>query len=167
MLNGLLVFHTAVAEFSRETVAKELGSVTALLSRGQALRADIRLMTEGLRASADDVYDSGQPGGRSFGNKLGGGTEERIGAAYVAAGSVLGGRMIAANLVASGHGDFPHSFLASDGLDVGRVWRDFKAALDEFGGAGADRARVISGALAAFGLICDIFSAPDVSAGVA
>ena len=37
VLNGLLIFHTAVAEFSRETVARELGPDIALLSRAQAL----------------------------------------------------------------------------------------------------------------------------------
>ena len=39
VLNGLLIFHTAVADFSRETVARELGPDVDLLSRTQALRA--------------------------------------------------------------------------------------------------------------------------------
>ncbi len=45
VLNGLLIFHTAVAEFSLKTVARELGDV-ALLGRTQALRADITLMSQ-------------------------------------------------------------------------------------------------------------------------
>jgi len=33
----------------------------------------------------------------------------------------------------SGCADFPRSFFASDRLDLGRLWRHFKAALDVFG----------------------------------
>jgi heme oxygenase len=162
VLNGLLIFHTAVAEFSRETVARELGPDIALLSRAQALRADIRLMSERLPAAADEACASHPP---VFANQLRGGREEKIGAAYVAAGSVLGGRVIAANLAASGCGDFPRSFFASDRLDLGRLWRHFKTALDVFGESGADSARVIAGALAAYALIRDILSWPDASPG--
>ena len=163
VLNGLLIFHSAVAEFSRETVARELGPDVALLSRVQALRADIRLMSERLPAAADEARASHH--GPVFANQLCGGREERIGAAYVACGSVLGGRVIAANLAASGCGDFPRSFFASDRLDLGRLWRQFKTALDVFGESGADSARVIAGALAAYGLIRDILSWPDASPG--
>lgn len=161
VLNGLLIFHTAVAEFSRETVARELGPNVALLSRAQALRADIRLMSERLPTAADEACTfQGRP---VFATQLRGGREERIGAAYVAAGSVLGGRVIAANLAASGCGDLPRSFFASDGLDLGRLWRHFKTALDVFGEFGADSARVIAGALAAYALVRDILSGPDAS----
>ncbi len=163
VLNGLLIFHTAVAEFSRETVARELGPDIALLNRAQALRADIRLMSEQVPAAAGEAC--ALQSGPVFANRLRGGREERIGAAYVAAGSVLGGRVIAANLAASGCGDFPRSFFASDRLEVGRLWRHFKAALDDFGQSGADSARVIAGALAAFALIRDILSRPDASPG--
>ncbi len=161
VLNGLLIFHTAVAEFSRETVAREFGPEVALLSRTQALRADIRLMSKQLPTAADEVPQS-RP---AFTTQLRGGREERIGAAYVAAGSVLGGRVIAASLAASGCGDFPRSFFASEGLDIGRLWRRFKIALDVFGESGADSARVIAGALAAYALIRDILSGPDASPG--
>jgi heme oxygenase len=162
VLNGLLIFHTAVAEFSREAVERELGPDVALLSRTQALRADIRLMSERLPTAAEVcVFQSRS----AFATQLRGGREERIGAAYVAAGSVLGGRVIAANLAASGCVDFPRSFFASDGLDVGRLWRHFKTALDVFGESGADSARVIAGALAAYALIRDILSGPDGSPG--
>ena len=170
VLNGLLIFHTAVAEFSREAVARELGPHLgpdiALLNRAQALRADIRSMSELLPTAADGscVFRifQGEPVSAT---QLRGGREERIGAAYVAAGSVLGGRVIAANLAASGCGDFPRSFFAADRLDLGRLWRQFKAALDAFGESGADSARVIAGALAAFALIRDILSGPDASPG--
>ena len=163
VLNGLLIFHTAVAEFSRITVARELGPNVALLSRTQALRADIRLMSARLPTTADEVCAlQSRP---VFANQLRGGREERIGAAYVAAGSVLGGRVIAANLAASGCCDFPRSFFASDRLDLGRLWRHFKTALDVFGESGADSARVIAGALAAYALIRDILSGPDASPG--
>ena len=165
VLNGLLVFHTAVAEFSRETVAKEFGPNMALLSRAPSLRADIGSMSEWSPAAADEACASHR--GPAFANQLRGGREERVGAAYVAAGSVLGGRVIAANLTASGCGEFPRSFFASDGLDLGRLWRDFKTALDDFGESGADSARVIAGALAAFALIRDILSWPDASPGAA
>jgi heme oxygenase len=163
VLNGLLMFHTAVAEFSRKTVARELGPDVALLSRAQALRADIRLMSERLPTAGEEAcaFQS-----RSVvATQLRGGREERIGAAYVAAGSVLGGRVIAANLAASGCGDFPRSFFASDGLDLGRLWHHFKTALDVFGESGADSARVIAGALAAYTLIRDILSGPDAWPG--
>ncbi len=166
VLNGLLVFHTAVAEFSREAVAREFGPNITLLSRGQTLRADIRLMSERLPAAAHQVCASGH--GLDVPvlmNQLRGGREERIGAAYVAAGSVLGGRVIAANLAASGCGDLPQSFFASDGLDLGRLWRHFKTALDAFGKSGADSARVVAGALAAFALIRDILSWPGAASG--
>lgn len=163
VLNGLLIFHTAVADFSRETVARELGPDVDLLSRTQALRADIRLMSERLPSAADEPCTfQNRP---VFATPLRGGREERIGAAYVAAGSVLGGRVIAANLAASGCGDFPRSFFASDGLDLGRLWRQFKTALDVFGESGADSARVSAGALAAYALIRDILSGRDASPG--
>jgi heme oxygenase len=159
LLNGLLVFHTAVAEFSRATVASELGPHTALLSRAQALRADIGLMSVQPTATTDDASSAHRR--PAVANPLRGGREERIGAAYVAAGSVLGGRLIAAHLAASGCGDeFPRSFFASDTLDLGRQWRDFKNALDDFGESGADPARVVAGALAAFAFIRDILSRP-------
>ena len=163
MLNGLLIFHTAVAEFSRDTVARELGPHLALLSRAQALRADITLMSKRVAPAADEAraFRSAPV----FANQLRGGREERIGAAYVAAGSVLGGRVIARNLAASGCGDFPRSFFASDSLDLGRLWRHFKTALDDFGDSRADSARVIAGALAAYALIHDILSRPDSSPG--
>jgi heme oxygenase len=162
VLNALLIFHTAVAEFSRETVARELGPNVALLSRAPALRADIRLMSERLPTLAGAACAlQSRP---VFATGLRGGREERIGAAYVAAGSVLGGRVIAANLAASG-GDFPRSFFASDRLDVGRHWRHFKTALDVFGESGADSARVIAGAMAAYALIHDILSGPDAAPG--
>lgn len=165
VLNGMLAFHTAVVEFSRESVEQALGPNTALLSRGQALRADISLMSQRLGVTTDqDCAAAGRPG---LPNQLRGGPEERIGAAYVAAGSVLGGRVIAANLSAAGCVDWPQSFLAADGLDLGRRWRDFKAALDRFGTSGADCARVIAGAEAAFTLIRDILSWPDTTSGAA
>lgn len=157
VLNGLLVFHTAVAEFSGETVASEFGPDMTLLSRAQALRADIRLMSD--RLAAADRAGAYQHG-FVVTNELRGGREERIGAAYVAAGSVLGGRVIAAQLAAHGCGDLPQSFFASDTLDLGRLWHDFKTALDDFGESGADSGRVIAGALAAFGLIRDLLSLP-------
>jgi len=165
VLNGLLTFHTAVADFSLETAARELGPDIALLSRTQALRADIRLMSERLPDATDEARVSHH--GQVFANQLCGGREERVGVAYVAAGSVLGGRVIAANLAACGCGDFPRSFFASEGLDLGRQWRRFKTALDDFGEAGADSGRVVAGALAAFGLIRDILSDPDASTGAA
>lgn len=161
VLSGLLTFHTAVAEFSRETVATELGPNVALLSRTQALRADIRLMTGRLPTAA--VAACAVQARPVVATQLRGGREERIGAAYVAAGSVLGGRVIAANLAASGCGDFPRSFFASDGLDLGRLWRRFKIALDVFGESGADSARVVAGALAAFALVRDILGGPTAS----
>jgi len=168
MLNGLLIFHTSVAEFSRKAVARELGPDMALHSRGQALRADIRLMSERLPAAVDAACVSHhRPDGPVPAHQLRGGREERIGAAYVAAGSVLGGRVIAARLAAAGCGDFPRSFLASDGIDLGRLWRQFKTALDTFGESGADSARVTAGALAAFALIRDILSWSDASQGAA
>ncbi len=160
VLNGLLIFHTAVAEFSRETVAKELGADTALLNRTEALRADVASMSARLPA-AEQVP---APHGPVFTNRLDGGREERIGAAYVAAGSVLGGRVIAADLAACGC-DFPRAFFSSDGLDLGRHWRRFKTALDVFGESGADSARVVAGALAAFTLIRDILNRTDASSG--
>ncbi|WP_082956246.1 biliverdin-producing heme oxygenase [Mycobacterium sp. E787] len=160
VLNGLLIFHTVVAEFSRETVARELGPDVTLLNREQALRADIRSMSERLPTAADDGCAVQS---KPVATRLRGGREERIGAAYVAAGSVLGGRVIAAQLAASGCGDFPRSFFASDTLDLGRLWRHFKAALDAFGESGADSARVVAGALTAFALIRDILSGPDNS----
>lgn len=165
MLNGFLAFHTAVAEFSRGTVAREVDPDAVLLSRAQSLRADIALMLAWLPAEAEEVCPS-QPG-PVFANRLRGGREERIGAAYVAAGSVLGGRVIAANLAASGCSEFPRSFFASDGLDLGRLWRDFKTALDDFGESGVDSSRVVEGALAAYALFHDIMSWPDASSGAA
>ncbi|WP_168209471.1 biliverdin-producing heme oxygenase [Mycobacterium helveticum] len=161
VLTGLLTFHTVVAEFSRATVAKELDPDVTLLSRLPALRADIRLMSQQVPTAAAEerVF----PGGPVLAHRLRGGREERIGAAYVAAGSVLGGRVIAANLAASGCGDFPRSFFASDGLELGRLWRRFTTAVDVFGESGADPARVVEGALAAFALISDIMRAPDAS----
>ncbi|BBY65741.1 hypothetical protein MHEL_39840 [Mycolicibacterium helvum] len=165
VLNGLLVFHTAVAEFSRETIAQELGPNVALLCRELSLRADIGLMSQWSPAAADDGCPP-QPG-PVFADRLRGGRDERIGAAYVAAGSVLGGRIIAANLAASGGRVFPRSFFNADGLDVGRLWHDFKMALDDFGTSGADSARVIAGALAAYALFSDLLSRPDASSGAA
>jgi len=163
VLNGLLVFHTAVADFSRETVARELGPGVALLNRHRALRADIRSMSLLLPTAAGQAC---APQSRpAFATRLRGGREERIGAAYVAAGSVLGGRVIAANLAASGCDDLPRSFFASDTLDVGRLWRYFKTALDAFGESGVDSARVIAGALAAYALIHEILSGADASQG--
>ncbi len=163
VLNGLLIFHTAVADFSRETVASELGPDVELLSRAWALRADIGVMSQRLGTTADEVRAFRR--GPVVATRLRGGREERIGAAYVAAGSVLGGRVIAANLAASGCGDFPRSFFAADGIDVGRLWHRFKAALDTFGESGADPARVVAGALAAYALIRDILSGPEVVSG--
>jgi heme oxygenase len=154
VLNGLLTFHTAVAEFSMQTVAEELGTDVALLSRVQALRADIRVMSERLSVAADEACALQSGPVRT--PQLCGGREERVGAAYVAAGSVLGGRVIAANLAKSGCSDFPRSFFASEGLDLGRLWRHFKTALDVFGESGADSARVIAGALAAYAFVRDI-----------
>ncbi len=159
MLKCLLIFHTEVVEFSRETVARALGPDTALLIRAQALPADIGLTAERLPATADDACASHH--GPVFANQLRGGREKRIGAAYVAAGSVLGGRLVAANVAASGCGDFPRSFFASDSLGLGRLWRRFKTALDVFCESGADSARVIAGALAAYALIRCILSWPD------
>jgi heme oxygenase len=160
VLNGLLSFHTAVAEFSQETVAREFGSNVALLSRVASLRADIGSMSARLPTPADDGCAS--PPEPVLAHRLCGGREERIGAAYVAAGSVLGGRVIAASLAASGS-EFPRSFFTSDWLDVGRLWREFKTALDDFGESGTDPARVVAGALAAFALIGDILNRPVAS----
>ncbi len=56
-------------------------------------------------------------------------------------------------------------FFASDRLEFSRLWRHFKIALDVFGESGADSARVIAGALAAYALIRDILSWPDASLG--
>jgi heme oxygenase len=163
VLNGLLIFHTAVADFSREAVAKELGPSVALLSRTQALQGDIRLMSGRLSTTVEKACafrSSAVPAAQ-----LRGGCEERIGAAYVAAGSVLGGRVIAANLAASECGDFPRSFFASDGLDLGRLWRHFKTALDAFGESGVDSTRVIAGALAAYALVHEVLSRPNAPPG--
>ncbi len=162
VLNALLTFHTAVAEFSRETVASALGTDMDLARRIQALRADIASMRGRLPSAAHDR----NPDATAFATRLHGGREERVGAAYVAAGSVLGGRVIAANLAASGCADLPRSFFASDGLDTGRFWRRFRTALDAFGESGADAARVVAGALAAYALIRDILSATDAAPGV-
>ncbi len=73
--------------------------------------------------------------------------------------------MIAANLAASACRDFPRSFFASDGLDLGRLRRQFKAALDVFGESGADSARVTAGALGAYALIRDALSGRDAFPG--
>lgn len=165
VLNGLLVFHTAVAEFSRETIASELGPHVALLSRAQALRADIRLMSQRL-SETDEARVSRPSRDRAalVVGQLSGGREERVGAAYVAAGSVLGGRVIAANLAAAGC-DFPRSFFASTGLEPGWHWHRFKTALDVFGESGADSGQVVAGALAAFGLVRDILKRTDTAPG--
>ncbi len=165
VLNGLLIFHTVVAEFSLETVASELGSggeAIALLSRTDSLRADVSVMAARLPA---EPGVSARPS--VVANRLRGGGEERIGAAYVAAGSVLGGRVIAARLAASGGDDLPRSFFACDGLDLGRLWRHFKTSLDDFGESGADTDRVTAGALAAFALIRDVLSQSAASTGAA
>lgn len=167
VLNGLLVFHKAVAEFSGETIASELGPDIALLSRAQELRADIRLMLP--RLSQSDRAKGSRPG-RDWpalaAEQLSGGSEERVGAAYVAAGSVLGGRVIAANLDAAGY-DYPRSFFASTELEPGWHWHRFKAALDVFGESGVDSGRVVAGALAAFGLVGDILKSTDTEPGAA
>jgi heme oxygenase len=157
LLTGLLDFHTAVAEFSGETVASELGPHLALLNRVQSLRFDIESMSMPPTPTTQRRPIVTHP--------LRGGREERIGAAYVAAGSVLGGRVIAAHLAASGCDEFPRSFFASDALDLGRQWREFKAALDGFGESGADSARVVAGAIAAFAFIRDILGQPSDSPG--
>jgi heme oxygenase len=169
VLNSFMAFHTAVAEFSDETVASELGSDMALPSRRHALRADITSMSQRLPAAGGMACESNRsPDGPVPAHQLRGGREERIGAAYVAAGSVLGGRVIAANLAASrSGGDFPRSFFASEGLEVGRLWRQFRTALDDFGESGTDTTRVIAGALAGFALIREILSAPDAVPGPA
>ncbi len=159
VLNGMWIFHSSVAQFSRVTAAREFGSGTALLNRGQELRTDITLMSQRLTVPPDGFVRCDRGVGRQITtNQLSGGREERIGAAYVAAGSVLGGRVIAARLAASECGDLPRSFFASEGLDLGRLWRQFRIALDAFGESGADSARVIAGALAAFALFGDILS---------
>ena len=161
VLKGLSIFHAAVAQFSRETVARELGPDLVALHRGPALRTDIRLMSQRVTDSAEGASArSREPEGPIVTKQLRGGREERIGAAYVAAGSVLGGRLIAARLTAGPGSDFPRSFFASEGLDVGRLWRRFKTALDAFGESGADPARVTAGALAAFTLIRDVLGGP-------
>lgn len=162
-LKGLLAFHVAVGNFSRRTVANELGPHAALLTRTRALRSDIRLMsakvpaTDGARAegrSADHPAD--------IANRLSGGREERVGAAYVAAGSALGGRILVAGLAAGG-ADFPRTFLAGNGLDVGRLWRRFTTALNIFGDSGVDITRVVAGAVAAFQLVSDILDWSDTA----
>ncbi len=163
LLNGLLIFHTAVAKFSQATVTRELGVELAPFSRVPALRADIELCSERQPTIAAGACAPGRGlDTAAFAGRLRGGREARIGASYVAAGSVLGGRVIAANLAAS-ECDFPRSFFASDQLDYGRLWRDFKAALDDFGASGVDFAQVIAGALTAFALVRDILEWPDVS----
>lgn len=170
VLNGLLTFHTAVARFSRETVASELSQDMAALVRRRSLRTDIRLMSARVQTSStrSAVRVCGHPPDRSgVANRLSGGREERIGAAYVAVGSLLGGRVIAASLAAGQCRDFPRSFFASDGLELGRLWRDFRIALDYFGESGADSARVITGALDAFAFFHDVFSGPGVVLAVA
>ncbi|MGA9489692.1 MAG: hypothetical protein WBV80_05490 [Mycobacterium sp.] len=62
-------------------------------------------------------------------------------------------------------GDGSEQFSASDRLASGRLWRHVKIALDVFGESGADSARVIAGALAAYALIRNILSWPDASPG--
>ncbi|MGD9622418.1 MAG: biliverdin-producing heme oxygenase [Mycolicibacterium sp.] len=167
LLNGLLEFHDAVAEFSWSTVAHELEQDMAALVRVQSLRADISVMSARSPNSADDTTRADdRPAVASVMKKqLHGGRDARIGAAYVAAGSVLGGRVIAASLAAGSCSDFPRSFFASEGLDLGRLWHQFKAALDVFGKSGADTAQVIAGAIAAFSSVHDILSAPGTTAG--
>ncbi len=119
--------YTAGAEFSRITVARELGPNVALLSRTQALRADIRLMLARChpRPMRSALFRAGLSLRITMRRSRG---EDRGGVRR--AGSVLGGRVIAANLAASGCCDFPRSFFASDRLDLGRLWRHFKTALD-------------------------------------
>jgi len=85
-------------------------------------------MSERLPAAADEACASHH--GPVFANQLRGGREERIGAAYVAAGSVLGGRVIARSSLLPGAATFPRSFFASDRLDLGPALDHFKTALD-------------------------------------
>lgn len=168
VLTALRTFHNAVAEFSWETVSRELGQDMAVLIRGQALTTDIRLMSKRLQASGGVARGALRGSDAAVEpNQLRGGREEKVGAAYVAAGSVLGGRVIAARLVAGGFGDFPRSFFNSHDLELGQIWREFKTALDAFGESGADSGRVIAGALAAFSLIRAILNSADVSPGAA
>ncbi len=163
VLDALLTFHTAVTEFSRETVTNTLGTGVDLLTRTHALRADIASMRERVPCAAGGprrdapVLATGLRGGR----------DEKVGAAYVAAGSVLGGRVIVANLAASSGADFPRSFFASENLDLGRLWRRFRTALDVFGESGANPDRVVAGALAAFALIRDLLDGPSTTPGAA
>lgn len=168
MLNSLLIFHTWVAEFSWRTVAGELDQDMAVLIRRKSLQADIQRMSKRIPASAGVARATGhRPEMPVIPHRLRGGREERIGAAYVAAGSVLGGRVIAARLAAGGGGDLPRSFFVADGLDLGRAWRQFQTALDRFGESGADPGRVVSGALAAFALFRGILRVSDASPGAA
>lgn len=159
VLRGLLVFHESVARFSWDTVASELDQDMATLVPVQSLRRDICSMA-GQPASSGGSRRAGsqRPAPPILRDQLQGGREARVGAAYVAAGSVLGGRVIAAGLAAGDGRDFPRSFFASDGVDIRRRWRQFTTALDEFGEAGADPDRVVTGALGAFAFIGEILS---------
>jgi hypothetical protein len=67
-------------------------------------------------------------------------------------------------IATSGCADFRRSFFNSDRLDLGRLWRHLKTALDVFGESEPDSA-VFAGALAAYALIRDILSWPDVLPG--
>jgi len=60
--------------------------------------------------------------------------------------------------------DFPRSFFASDRLDLGRLWRHFTTALNDFGESESDSA-VIAGEPAAYALIRDILNRPDAVPG--
>lgn len=167
VLNGLMAFHTSVARFSWPTVANEFDQDMAALVRIQSLRTDISVMSVRSPTSARGANRTcGRPPRRPVvKNQLRGGREARIGAAYVAAGSVLGGRAIAASLAAGNCSEFPRAFFASEGLDLARLWRQFKVALDAFGDSGADAPQVVAGALAAFETIREVLSAPETDRG--
>lgn len=56
-------------------------------------------------------------------------------------------------------------FFASDRLEFGQLWRQFKIALGVFGESGVDSARAIAGASAAYASIREVLGRPDASPG--
>jgi heme oxygenase len=110
--------------------------------RSHLLVADLDAL--GIDAPASREREAATPRLDTFGHALG--------ALYVVEGSRLGGHVLAGRIERSPRAIDASAFrfLRSDGADIGRSWRELRAALEGFATSRETRQRVVRGAVETF-----------------
>jgi heme oxygenase (biliverdin-IX-beta and delta-forming) len=136
-------------ESFREDFAK-LGINLSERGRVPNLQRDLAALDANVRLPGAEAYAPALPG-----------FPEALGSLYVLEGSTLGGQVLTRHFRdAMGIEEGALHFFASHGPNVGRLWKDFCAALNAYGeSAGApERERVVQGAVDSFAAITRWFS---------